>query len=139
MKNSALFTIAFAMATSLGWYGIAGAQGNQACSVDPAQVPRYPVKTDGVVIRLTTPGQAKASTEWMERKVGIRISPDYIALPRVVVRVVRNRAASETLAAIVDGHTPKPGDHVEILSRYRDPRTRCNFIPWTVGSAPALS
>lgn len=136
---SAFLAISFGMATIPGWFQTASAQSNPSCSVDPAQVPRYPIKTDGTVIGSMTSAQARASTEWMEHKVGIKVSPDYIDLPRVVVRVVRGQVTSETLAAVVDGHVPKPGDHVEILSRYRDPRSHCNFIPWTIGSTPALS
>lgn len=139
MKTYALLAIVSTMATIFGWPGIAFAQDGRACYVDPAQVPQLPVKANGVIVRLATSEQARTATELIEHKVGIKISPDYVTLPRVVVRVVRNKVVSETMAAVVDGHTPKPGENVEILSRYRDPRSHCNFIPWTVGSIPALS
>ena len=134
-----VLTGTLALSACLGWSRAATAQGDQSCSIDPAQVPGHPIKTDGIVVGSTSPEQARVSTAWMERQVGIKISPDYADLPRVVVRVTRGKTVSETLAAVVDGHPPHPGDHVEILSRYRDPRSRCNFIPWTVGATPALS
>lgn len=115
------------------------AKNDRACSFDPAQVPRIPVKAGGVVVRSVPPERARVSTAWVERKTGIGISPDYADLPRVVVRIVDGKASSETLAAVVDGHVPRPGDHVELLSRYRDPRAPCSFIPWTVGATPTLS
>ena len=43
-----------------------------------------------------------------------------------------------TIAAVVDGHIPQPGEIVELASRYRDPRAACNFIPWTVVPAPTI-
>ena len=139
ISHFAVLVTVLATVAIQGCSGVSAAQSGQGCSIDPVQVSRSPINLDGSVVGLISREQAKIATEQVEKQTGVQISPDYADLPRVVVRVVRKQTISDTLAAVVDGHIPHLGDHVEFLSRYQDPRSRCSFIPWTVGSGPATS
>ena len=115
----------------------AAAQNGEVCAIDLAKVPFKPVKFDGIVIQAVPPDRVKVITARVEKETGAHINPKYAELPRISVRFVSRHRSFETIAAVVDGRIPKPGDHVDLLSRYRDPDARCSFIPVTV-SAPAL-
>ena len=135
----ASLAVVLAAASSLELSQSVVAQSSGLCSINPVEVPRRPARLTGIVVRVIPPERVKVTTEKVEKETGARISPDYTDLPRIVAKVVTSRRTFETLAAVVDGHIPHPGDHVDILTRYRDPRSRCNFIPWTVSSPAAVS
>ena len=131
--------ILLAAASCPGSSRSAAAKNPAQCSIDAVEVPRRPARLDGIVVGVISPERVKVITERVEKETGARISPDYADLPRIVARVVTSQRTFETIAAVVDGHLPRPGDRVEIVSRHRDPRSRCDFIPVTVGTPAATS
>ena len=114
------------------------AQGSETCSIDPAKVPPHPTLLDGTVIGEISIAQVKAVTRGVEKETGTRINPDYANLPRIVAKIVTSRGTYETMAAVTDGRIPHPGDHVDLVSRHRDPRSRREFIPWTIAPPVAV-
>lgn len=131
--------VVLAVASGTGLTRSAAVQSPELCSVNPVGVPRHPVRFEGTVIGVISPERVKIITEKIERETGARISPDFADLPRIVARVVTDQRTFETIAAVVDGHIPQPGDHVDLLSRYRDSRSRCHFIPVTISAPAAIS
>lgn len=79
------------------------------------------------------PGDAvAATTRAVEARIGVKISPGYLPLRRISAVGLQASSRLSTMAAIPDNVTPKVGDIVDLIGRYRDPHLPCNFIPWTV-------
>jgi len=98
----------------------------QSCSL---QIPNAPEHVTARVTRMVPSEETLAITRTVETQIGAKISPAYIALPRVAAEINPGRV---TLAAIPVNMTVKIGDEVELNSRYRDPTLPCHFIPWTI-------
>lgn len=135
----ASLAIVLAAASSLSLSRSVAAGSPRLCSVNPVEVPRRPVRFEGTVVGVVSPERVKVITEKVEKETGARISPDYANLPRIVAKVVTDRRTFETIAAVVDGSIPQPGEHVGLLSRYSDPRSQCDFIPVTASAPAAIS
>src|SRR5262249_37784492 len=99
----------------------------QSCSLQIPDAPQY------VTARVTGMVQNKdvsAATRTVESQTGAKISPPYLALPRVAAEVYPTGPV--TMAAIPANMTVNIGDLVELSSRYRDRSLPCHFIPWTI-------
>jgi hypothetical protein len=98
----------------------------QSCS---SQIPDAPQHVTARVTGTVTSEEALAATRAVESQLGAKISPAYLALPRVNAQLPTGQA---TLAAIPVSMTVKIGDLVELNTRYRDRSLPCHFIPWTI-------
>lgn len=112
--------------------GQASLQGNSAtinkCAMqDPISGPRVIAK----VTREISVGETHAATENVEKQIGVKISPAFADLKRVLV-VGEEDQKFQTLAAIPPSMTLGIGDLVAVIGRHRDVSLPCNFIPWTV-------
>jgi len=108
------------------------AQQTEHCAALGLAAPTQPLHFHAKVQGMAPPEEVRRQTEIAERRTGGAISPDYVRFPRIIATYVVDGVVHSTIAAVVDGHIPQPGDSVELASRYRDPRSSCNFIPWTV-------
>lgn len=114
------------------------AQQAEHCAALGLAAPAQPLHFHAKVQGMAPPEEVRRQTAIAERRTGGAVSPDYANFPRVIAIYVVDGVAHSTIAAVVDGHIPQPGDSVELASRYRDPRSSCNFIPWTVVPASSV-
>ena len=119
--------------------GSAFAQEPAACPAVGLAAPERPVHYSAKVQGIATREEVRRETAIAERRTGGAISPDYVNLPRILAIYMIGGVAHSTIAAVVDGLIPQSGDAVQLASRYRDPRSPCNFIPWTVVPASTIS
>ena len=111
---------------------------NGACAIKESEAPAQPQHFRAKVQGMATPEEVRRQTHIAELKTGGAVSPDYVGYPRILAFFIVGGVAHSTIAAVVDGHIPQPGEIVELESRHRDPRSACNFIPWTVVPAPSI-
>lgn len=104
-------------------------QSEQRCN---AQNPPGPQIYRGLVAGFLTDQQVMDITKAMEVKTASKVNPAYLPLRHVIVNGDRQSPGLRTMAAIPAQISVKPGDAVELSSRYRDPILPCHFIPWTV-------
>ena len=102
------------------------------CALDPRSAPDRPLLLPGVVRGPATEAEVLSGTRIAIERTHAPVSPKYVNLPRVVVFYELGGVQHATIAAVLDGILPQPGDPVTIASRYRDPDAACAFIPWTV-------
>jgi hypothetical protein len=114
------------------------AQQTERCAALGLAAPAKPLHFHAKVQGMAPPEEVRRQTAIAERRTGGVISPDYANFPRIIAIYVEDGVAHSTIAAVVDGHIPQPGDAVELASRYLDPRSSCNFIPWTVVPASSV-
>jgi len=133
--KTALLFVALCLIEALAASGEAFALDSGRCVLNardpPAQPAHYAAKVQGPA----SPDEVKRQTKIAEIHTGGTVSPDYVAYPRVIAFFIVNGVSHSTIAAVVDGDIPKPGEIVDLASRYRDPRDPCRFIPWTVSRA----
>jgi hypothetical protein len=109
-----------------------------ACAIKESEAPAQPLHFRAKVQGMAAPEEVRRQTHIAELRTGGAVSPDYLGYPRILAVFIAGGVAHSTIAAVVDGHIPQPGENVELASRYRDPRSACNFIPWTVVPAPTI-
>jgi hypothetical protein len=97
-----------------------------------AQIPGAPDRLTARVTGFVPSEQVLAITKGVEGEIGVKISPTYLPLKRVVVDISGPNGKFSTFAAVPASMTVKTGDVVEVNSRYRDPNLPCHFIPWTI-------
>ncbi len=114
---------------------VASADAKDACPAGGVAAPLAAIHHQGKVIGLAPAAEVERQTRIAETRTGGHVSPDYVALPRVLVAFVEGGARHETIAAVLEGPIPAPGAIVDLASRRRDPRDPCAFIPWTVTPA----
>jgi hypothetical protein len=114
---------------------LASAHAKDACPEGGVRAPLAAVHLKGKVIGPAPAAEVERQTRIAEARTGGHVSPDFAALPRVLVAYVEGGARHETIAAVLEGPIPAPGEIVDLASRYRDPRDPCAFIPWTVKPA----
>ena len=122
------------MLCGAGWLWIAPGWAEQRAACPPGGVhaPLKPGHIEGIVVGPAPPEEVARQTQIAEARTGGSVSPDYVALPRILVDFVSNGVRSRTIAAVVDGPVPARGTVVILATRRRDPRDPCHFIPWTV-------
>jgi len=101
----------------------------QSCN---AQNPPAPQNYTGLVAGFLTDEQVLKITRAVEAQSGSKVNPAYLPLKHVIVRAHWQNRDLQTMAAIPAQISVKPGDAVELSSRYRDPTLPCHFIPWTI-------
>ena len=108
------------------------AAANPVCRLDPSAAPEIADTYPGIVRGPATAQEVLAQTAIAVTRVRAPLSAKYEDLPRVFVIYVANGARHGTIAAVIDGDIPQPGEAVVVASRHRDPDSPCAFIPWTV-------
>ena len=105
---------------------------DEVCRLDPHAAPDAALLFKGVVRGLATPQEIVAQTAIAMARVHAPESARYQKLPRVFAYYLYGGLRHGTIAAVVDGPIPEPGQSVVLASRRRDPEAACAFIPWTV-------
>jgi hypothetical protein len=122
--------------TPISFADEASAQNAAHCVVYERAAPAKPAYVSATVKGIAAPEEVQRETHIAELKTGGSVSPDYVALPRILAVFMVNGVPHGTIAAVVDGHIPQAGETVELATRHRDPKLPCSFIPWTVVPAP---
>ncbi len=122
--RAAIGFVFWASTCSFAWAG--------ACALDAAGAPAAAVSFRGVARGPATKEEIATQTAVAVKRAGAPMSPKYADLPRAYVYYEAGGARHGTIAAVVDGVMPKPGEKVALLSRRRDPDVPCAFIPWTI-------
>ena len=105
---------------------------DESCALDPLAAPDSPVYIDAIVVGPASDADVLAQTRIAIQRTHAPVSPAYVNLPRIDAVYVDAGVRHMTIAAVIGEPTPKPGAHVTLASRHRDPNTPCAFVPWTV-------
>jgi hypothetical protein len=114
------------------WVVAGGAAAAETCALDANSAPQSPLVFSGVARGPATAQEIASQTGVANARVRAPMSPKYAGLPRAFVYFTMGGVRHGTIAAVVDGVMPKPGEAVVVASRRRDPDLPCAFIPWTV-------
>ena len=110
----------------------APATAQEACRLDPRGAPEAVVTFEGVARGPATSQEIAAQTAVAVARAHAPISAKYANLPRAYVYFVTGGSRHGTIASVLDGVMPQPGEIVTLVSRHRDPEAPCAFIPWTI-------
>jgi hypothetical protein len=121
------------------WLAAKGAGAAETCALDAHSAPAKSTLFSGVARGPATAGEVVSQTAIALARSHAPVSPKYANLPRAFVYFVYGGRRHGTIAAVVDGVMPKPGEAVVVASRRRDPDQPCAFIPWTVQRATPTS
>jgi hypothetical protein len=114
----------------------AAAPAQAFCALDQAPFAGRSQVYQGVVRGPASPEEVRQQTAIAIAKTGAILSPAYANLPRIFAFYEDPTGGRHgTIAAVVDGRMPQPGERVRLASRRRDPSQPCAFIPWTVVGA----
>ena len=102
------------------------------CLLDRAAAPDVADTYAGIVRGPATAQEILTQTAIAINRTHAVLSPKYETLPRVFVIYQAGGVRHGTIAAVIDGDIPRPGEQVVVASRRRDPDAACAFIPWTV-------
>ena len=109
----------------------------ETCALDSRGAPSAALTYPGVVRGPASPQEVATQTAIAVARAHAPLSPKYAALPRVFVIYEAAGMRHGTIASVIDGKAPAPGEAVIVASRRRDPDAPCAFIPWTVRRKPA--
>jgi hypothetical protein len=107
-----------------------------ACDLVPAAAPAVGLTLPGVARGPATAQEVAEQTAFAVAHVHAPVSPRYIDLPRAFAYFEIGGVRHGTIAAVLDGEMPAPGEAVTLVSRRRDPDLPCAFIPWTLVKGP---
>jgi len=102
------------------------------CQLDPRSAPDAPFYVEATVIGPASEADVISQTRIAVMRTRAPESPAYVKLPRIDASYQIGGVTHMTIAAVLDGPLPKPGEHVTLASRHRDPTEPCAFVPWTV-------
>jgi len=114
------------------WLAAGGAAAAETCALDINGAPKTSILFAGVARGPATAREIVSQTAIALARSHAPLSPKYAKLPRAFVYFMAGGRRHGTIAAVLDGVMPKPGEAVVLASRRRDPDEPCAFIPWTV-------
>ena len=117
------------------WLAAAGAP----CTLNATDAPQTSTLFAGVARGPATATEIVTQTAVALSRAQAQVSPTYANLPRAFVYFMYGGRRHGTIAAVIDGVMPQPGEAVVVASRRRDPDQPCAFIPWTVRRATPTS
>ncbi len=113
----------------------AAAEAQQAapvCQLDPRAAPDRPLYVQATVIGPATDADVMSQTRIAILRTRAPESRAYAKLPRIDAAYQIGGVTHVTIAAVLDGPLPKPGEHVTLATRHRDLTQPCAFVPWVV-------
>ncbi|MGO9744178.1 MAG: hypothetical protein ACLPN5_22165 [Roseiarcus sp.] len=102
------------------------------CQLDPRAAPDRIFYVEATVIGPAPDADVMSQTRIAILRTRAPESPAYAKLPRIDAAYQIGGVTHMTIAAVLDGPLPKPGERVRLASRHRDPTQPCAFVPWTV-------
>jgi hypothetical protein len=120
-------TLAFAL-----WLSTCGLAGADTCALNAWGAPKHALTYPGVARGPATKSEIDSQTAIAVSRARAPLSPKYADMPRAFVYFQMGGKRRGTIAAVVDGVMPKPGEAVTLVERHRDPDVPCAFVPWTI-------
>ena len=114
------------------WLAASSAAAAATCALNPQSAPAASILFAGVARGPATAEEIATQTAIARARSHAPLSPRYANLPRAFVYYMYAGRRHGTIASVIDGIMPKPGEAVVVASRRRDPDLPCAFIPWTV-------
>jgi hypothetical protein len=102
------------------------------CALNAWGAPKTAHTYPGVARGPATKQEIDSQTAIAVSRAHAPLSPKYADMPRAYVYFQMGGKRQGTIAAVVDGAMPKPGEAVTLLERHRDPDAPCAFVPWTI-------
>ena len=111
-----------------------------ACASNVADPSPMAHSFPGHVVALAAAEQIAVRTHAVELRTGWLVSEEYSNWPRIIAEVDEGHGhIIKTLAAHSPRYNVAVGEAVVVVSRHRDPRHSCRFIPWTVKPTDAVT